>query len=150
MLPGTVYDLQPRLFEQAGRQKNLVPLLTQLHDLAPYDVELTSDLIIHKQFAGQADGTETNLLKLSLPFSVRAMNYIADTVKSRPALYEQVMTNAASLSPNLYFTLGNIFWIEMNRIRPADILIREMRWEPRACCQPVMQTGELPIFWEKV
>jgi tetratricopeptide (TPR) repeat protein len=109
--PGTAYDILPRLNHPSlvGRSDS-VARLDSLHEIAPYDRDI-SDFILKTKFASHpTEDQAVNLLQPVLPFATYAMESVAATVAATdPDRYEALMSQAAALDPALYFTLGNYF-----------------------------------------
>jgi tetratricopeptide (TPR) repeat protein len=109
--PGTVYDILPRLNHPSlvGRPDSAARLDT-LHDAAPYDRDISYFILKTKYNSRPTEEQATALLQPVLPYAAYAMETVAATVAvNNPGKYEKLVSQAATLDPALYFTLGNYF-----------------------------------------
>jgi tetratricopeptide (TPR) repeat protein len=110
-LPGTVYDLTPRMIHPTliGRP-NVVAFFEKLHDLAPYDSRI-SDFILKKKYNNHPTYDQAmELYSNLLPYSVTAIWQVANTVTDQPARYEDLMLQGTNLSPTFYYGLGDYYY----------------------------------------
>lgn len=108
--PGTAYNPLPRFNHPSlvGRS-DVVARVNRLHDLAPYDQNISYNLI-QLQFNKKPTYDQAQqIYKPVLPYATYAMTAVADTVKNQPERYEALMSSAAETDPVRYFNLGNYF-----------------------------------------
>jgi tetratricopeptide (TPR) repeat protein len=110
--PGTAYNPHPRFVQRTLAEcPNSSALLAKLHDLAPYDSDIA--YFILKRIGGNSPDYEqaTNLFQPVLAYATYAMITVASTpeIRRKPDRFEQLYSQAATLDPADYFTLGNYF-----------------------------------------
>jgi tetratricopeptide (TPR) repeat protein len=107
-LPGTVYDLTPRMDHRSlvGRA-DTVARFERLHELAPYDCRIMNYLLNNQFKATPSYDQATNLFQTVLPYSTFAMRTVANIVYNQPELYQNLMLQAAALDPASYYVLGD-------------------------------------------
>ena len=106
--PGTVYDLWPRLDHPSltGRGESF---LEKLHAMAPYNI-LISNFILENKYKRHPDYTQAmDLFSNVLPYSVAAIQTVANTVTGQPARYEELMLQGAKLTPTFYYDLADFY-----------------------------------------
>ena len=109
-LPGTAYDIGPRLRQGSWTQRpDAVTRLEQLHTLAPYDNRI-SHYLIWKKFNNQPTHDQAAAIyKDVLPWSVYAVRTVAQTVTNDPIQFEKLLLDAAPWDPTVYYDLGDYF-----------------------------------------
>jgi tetratricopeptide (TPR) repeat protein len=107
--PGTAYDLHPRLDHPSLISgPDALARFEKLHDLAPYDCRIITQ-IINRKYKGQATFDQTvELYRPVLPYSVTALRAVANTVSDQPVKYEEYLLKVAELDPVCYYTLGDL------------------------------------------
>lgn len=106
-LPGTAYDLGPRLNHPSliARQ-DVTAHFERLHLLAPYDIGI-SEWNIRRKY--QDRPTYEQAMEYYGPlqsYSSAALRDLAATVENQPARYETLMLQAARLNPSAYYELA--------------------------------------------
>jgi len=106
-LPGTVYDLYPRLVHPSLTDRpDAVAFFEKLHALAPYDCRV-SEVLVDDKYGGKPSYDQaTALFQAELPYSLTALKTIASTVVNEPDRYEKLMLQAAQLDPACYYDLA--------------------------------------------
>lgn len=102
-LPGTVYDIAPRLRQESCTQ------LEQLHNAAPYNGQISHELIREKYHNQPTYEQASATYKEVLPWSVAAMRSVARTVTNDPVQFEKLMLDAARWDPTAYYDLGDYY-----------------------------------------
>ena len=119
-LPGTVYDLNPRLYHPSltGRG-DVIAKFEQLHELAPYD-RLLSDYIVKNKYQGKPTYDQAMALYHEIvDYSPAALRTIAKGAYADPARYERLMTQAAEMDPRNYYDLGD-YEYQVNKTAKED------------------------------
>jgi tetratricopeptide (TPR) repeat protein len=108
--PGTAYNPLPRLDHPSliGRPDSEA-WLNKLHELAPYDGDITWYIWKTKYNSKPSYEQAVALFQPTLSYDYHAMGRVADTVQDQPEKYEQLLSKAAELNPSDYFTLANYF-----------------------------------------
>jgi tetratricopeptide (TPR) repeat protein len=108
--PGTAYNPLPRLDHPSltGRP-NSEALLDKLHEMAPYDGDITWYIWKTKYHSKPTYEQAVALFRPTLSYDYHAMGRVAETVQDQPDKYEQLMSRAAEFNPSDYFTLANYF-----------------------------------------
>lgn len=106
-LLGTVYDLGARLHQPTLVDRpDALAFFEKLRQLAPDDCRL-ANFILEKKYNNHPTYEQAmELYSNMLPYSVTAIQTVADTVKDRPDKYENLMLHAADLSPAYYYELA--------------------------------------------
>jgi tetratricopeptide (TPR) repeat protein len=108
--PGTAYNSRPRMdYRSLTRQPDSEVLFEQLHELAPYDWNITYHILESKYHTAPTYEEATALSRPVLPYAYYAMETVAKTIQDQPEKYESLMAKAAEIDPPAYFTLGNYF-----------------------------------------
>jgi tetratricopeptide (TPR) repeat protein len=106
--PGTVYDLHPRLNHPSLIDRpDAVARFEQLHAWAPYDCRIAHFILAKKYNQGPTYGQALAFYGELLPYSVYALETMADTAYDQPERYEMLMLQAAELNPAYYYNLGD-------------------------------------------
>ena len=110
-LPGTVYDLTPRLIlPTLLEHPDGIAFFEKLHELAPYDGRV-SDFILQQKYNNHPTYNQAmELLGDVLPYSAKAILTVANTVTDQPARYEELMLQGAKLTPTFYYNLGEFYY----------------------------------------
>lgn len=111
--PGTAYNPLPRFNHPSlvGRA-DAIARVRVLHQLAPYDRMISFNLIRMECGGKPTYEQAERTYKAVLPYATYAMSAVAETVRNRPDLYEELMSRASELDPARYFNLGD-FCLEM-------------------------------------
>ena len=111
--PGTAYNPLPRFNHPSlVARADAIARVRALHQLAPYN-QIISFNLIRMEFGGKPTYEQAKrTYEAVLPYATYAMSAVAETVRSRPDLYEELMSHAAELDPARYFTLGD-YCLEM-------------------------------------
>jgi len=108
--PGTAYNILPRLDHPSLISRpDSEGVLDKLHELAPYDGNLTWNIWRIKYNSNPTHEQASSLFQPALAYQYFAMEKVADTLKDQPASYEQLMSNAAAINPSDYFKLADYF-----------------------------------------
>jgi hypothetical protein len=109
-LPGTVYDLNPRLDHPSLiHRPDAVVFFEKLRDLAPYDCRVANLIQKRKYHDHPTYEQAIDLYTNVLPYSLFAMRTVALTVENEPDRYEKLMVQAAKLDPSCYYDLARYF-----------------------------------------
>jgi tetratricopeptide (TPR) repeat protein len=107
-LPGTVYDLTPRLNHPSLiNRSDAVARFETLHDWAPYDCRIINFILTQKYPKGPNYYQARTLYENVLPYSVYAMRAVANTAYNQPEQYQNLMLQAAQVDLTCYYDLGN-------------------------------------------
>lgn len=110
-LPGTVYDLNPRLYHPSlVDRSDAVAVFERLHDLAPYDCRIINFLIGKKYQNHPTYEQASDLYSNVLPYSVYAIWQVSNTVTNDPVQYEKLMLEGAKLSPDFNYNLADFYY----------------------------------------
>jgi tetratricopeptide (TPR) repeat protein len=108
--PGTAYNPLPRLDHPSlTRRPDSEAMLDKLHEMAPYDGDITWYIWKTKYNSKPAYEQAVALFQPTLSYNYHAMGRVADTVEDQPEKYEQLLSKAAELNPSDYFTLADYF-----------------------------------------
>ena len=116
-LPGTVYDLNPRLNHPSLVDRGDV--FERLHELAPYDSRIARQIIKRKYQDNPTFDQAMALYHEVTPYSPSALRAVAQGVYGEPAKYEKLMLQAAELDPRNYYDLGD-YEFRMNNTLMED------------------------------
>ncbi len=98
---------------------------------APHDAEL-SGYILRVYYKNHPTNEQAEaLFHASLPYNIYALTVVANTLQDQPSRYEELMNQAAKVSPAYYFEMGKYFqvrkdddttakYFEMGRSLDAD------------------------------
>jgi tetratricopeptide (TPR) repeat protein len=120
-LPGTVYDLNPRLTPPGLTDRpDALAKFEQLRKLAPYDCRI-ANFILTKKYNNQPTYDQAmTLYSNMLPYSVFALRTVACAACQQPELYEKYMLQAAALNPDCYYNLGDYALSQTNEDKAAQ------------------------------
>jgi tetratricopeptide (TPR) repeat protein len=106
--PGTVYDLNPRLYHPSLTDRgDAVAYFEKMHEWAPYDCRVINFILKHK-YNNQPSYFQAGALYGDMPaYSLTAARAVANSVRSDPQQYEKLMLQAAKLDPTCYYNLAN-------------------------------------------
>jgi Tfp pilus assembly protein PilF len=105
--PGTVYDLSPRLYHPSlVDRSDAIAFFEKLHGLAPYDCRIANFILTKKYNNHPTYDQAMILFRDLLPYSVFALETVANAVTNQPEQYEKLMLQAAELNPASYYDLG--------------------------------------------
>jgi tetratricopeptide (TPR) repeat protein len=111
-LPGTAYDLVPRMQQaQFMNHTDLAGLLNHLHALAPYDRDL-SELLLMLKSRDRTNASPAEVAEIYQPvleYMPTADAALAIASSNNPVEFEQWMRKAADLAPGHFFALGHYF-----------------------------------------
>jgi hypothetical protein len=114
--PGTVYDLGARLYQQSLlNHADPIGHYLKLHQMAPYDYRI-ANLLVAKRFNNHPTYDQAMALyDAVLPYSVTALQTVANTCYSnQPDQYEKWTLQAAELNPAGYYNLADFAWHHTN------------------------------------
>ena len=113
--PGTVYDLDARLYQQSLiTRADTIEHFLKLHQLAPYDCR-PANFLINKRFNNHPTYDQAMALyDAVLPYSVTALQAVANSVSNQPDQYVKWMLQAAELNPACYYNLADYAWYHTN------------------------------------
>ncbi len=132
--PGTVYDLNPRLYQTSLTQRpDVVARFEQLHDMAPYDARIANYIIRTKYNDRPTYDQALSLYHELLPWSVYALRRVANTVYyDRSSQYEEFMTEAAELDSSAYYDLGGHAFYFHQEDKAAEYIDKACDTDPDA------------------
>jgi tetratricopeptide (TPR) repeat protein len=106
--PGTVYDLNPRLYHPSLTDRgDAVDYFEKMHEWAPYDCRVINFILKHK-YNNQPTYFQAGALYGDMPaYSLTAALALAGTVTNDPPRYEKLMIQAAQLDPICFYYLGS-------------------------------------------
>jgi tetratricopeptide (TPR) repeat protein len=108
--PGTAYNPLPRLDHPSlTRRPDSEAMLDKLHEMAPYDGDITWYIWKTKYNSKPGYEQAVALFQPTLAYDYHAMGRVADTIQDQPEKYEQLLSKAAELNPSDYFTLADYF-----------------------------------------
>lgn len=110
--PGTAYDPGPRMYHPSlVNRADSGALLENLHALAPYDSHIAYFILSRNGGKDPSYDEASRLLEPVLAYANYAMITVADTpeVRSDPDRYAYLLSEAAAVNPEDYFTLGHYF-----------------------------------------
>ena len=112
--PGTAYDIYPRFNHPSlTNRKDFGELLTQLHEMAPYDNSVTHYYLYQRASPGSRTRLDGPSLEQGyapvLDYSPGLMAGIADAYKGQTDQYEHWMSRAAALQPVWNYALGDFY-----------------------------------------
>jgi len=108
--PGTAYDPLPRFNHSSlVSRPDVLTLVDRLHELAPYDRDISYNLIRLRYHNHPTYEQAQEVYKAVLPFATYAMADVAETVTNDPDRYEALMARASAPDPARYFNLGTYF-----------------------------------------
>lgn len=118
---GTVYDLSPRMYHSTVVDRDdAADYFEKLRALAPYDCRI-ANFILEKKYNQHATYTQVaDLYSNVLPYSVTAIQALADTVKGQPDQYGNLMLQAAKLNPVYYYELAQYALDHQNEDQAAQ------------------------------
>lgn len=130
-LPGTVYDMDARLYQLSfdGRT-DVVVRLEQLHKLAPYDMGVVNFMLTREYANHPTYEQAVALYGPILPYSGVALQTVAGTVGDQPDRYEKLMLQAAELNPARYYNLSDYFLDRTNEDKAALYLDKACDTDP--------------------
>ena len=119
-LPGTVYDLGPRLYHPSltGRG-DAAANFERLQQLAPTDNRILRYIVKNKYNEHLTHDQAMALYHAQLSYSPVALNAVAQTVYDQPARYEELITQAAKIDPRYYYNLCD-YELRMNKVALED------------------------------
>lgn len=120
-LPGTLYDLNPRLYHPSLTDRgDVIADFERLHELAPYDMRI-SNFLVKKKYNEQPTFDQAMALYHELlPYSPAALRAVANSVESQPGKFEPLMKRAAELEPMNYLYLANYMWNRKEEDKAAE------------------------------
>jgi len=130
-LPGTVYDLNPRLNHPSliGRA-DVLAKFEQLRKLAPYDCRIMNFIITKAYTNGPTYDQAMALYGPLLPYSLTALRTVANSVYDQPDRYEKLMVQAAQLNPASYYDIGDYFLNRTNEDKAASYIEKACDSDP--------------------
>jgi tetratricopeptide (TPR) repeat protein len=114
-LPGTVYDLNPRLSQPSLiNRADAVAHFERLRELAPYDCRIANFILAKRYTNCPTYDQAMALYGALLPYSVLAKRTVAWAGRDQPERYEKLVLEAAELNPACYYDLGDYFLSRTN------------------------------------
>lgn len=108
--PGTAYNSRPRMDHRSLTQRpDSEMLFERLHELAPYDCNITYHILETKYHNAPTYEEAAALFQPVLPYVYYAMETVAKTIQDQPEKYESLMAKAGEIDPPEYFVLGDYF-----------------------------------------
>ena len=107
--PGTAYDPAARLHQPTVVGSNWLERVTQLHRLAPYNLDI-SLFLLDNQYSNAP--TETQALDLFgpvIPYYAKGLLVVATTMRNDPDRFERLLLQGVASDPSLYYALGDYF-----------------------------------------
>jgi len=131
--PGTVYDPLPRMHHPSlTRRSDVITVMERLHDLAPYDNNLSFNLIRIKYHGRATYDQMEQIYHPVLEYDSYRMSELAETVPDKPDAYEKLMLKAAAIDPDRYYALGDFFGKLNQDDKAAAYLEKAMALHPDA------------------
>ena len=108
--PGTAYHPLPRMNHPSlTRIRDAVSRLEELHALAPYDTDISYNLLRIKFNSSATLRQYTEVYQPVLDYDAYSLNTVAQAAASDREQYEKLMMKAANLDPFRYYTLAESF-----------------------------------------
>ena len=120
-LPGTVYDLDPRMLDPCVvDDADALLRFDKLRELSPYDCRILN-FISGKRYENHPTYDQAAALYRDvLPYSLFALTTVAYATREQPELYEKLMLQAAQLDPSSYYELGDYVLARGEEDRAAE------------------------------
>jgi tetratricopeptide (TPR) repeat protein len=99
-----------------------VALLEKLHEIAPYDEDISFNLLRFKYKNGATFAQKEAVYRPVLEFSSYQMFELSKSITDQPQEYEKLLLKAARLDPFSYYLLGNYFQERGNEQKAAAYL----------------------------
>jgi hypothetical protein len=108
--PGTAYDSFPRMDHPSlVARRDVIPLMERLHELAPYECEVSAELLHIKYHDKPTFEQMEQVYYPLLEYHSSKINDLAQTVIETPDRYEKLMLRSAAIDPYRYYSLGEFF-----------------------------------------
>jgi tetratricopeptide (TPR) repeat protein len=126
--PGTAYDPYPRLdHSNLVRQPNSVARLELLHEIAPYDCDISYSLCRIK-YKKNANYEQTEAIYHPiLEYDSDLMYQLSKTLTNNPSAYEMLLAKTAAIDPYRYYNLGEYFERAGNEEKAANYYQKGMQ-----------------------
>ncbi|EEF62481.1 tetratricopeptide repeat protein [Pedosphaera parvula] len=126
--PGTAYDPYPRLdHSNLVRQPNSVTRLELLHEIAPYDCDISYSLCRIK-YKKNANYEQTEAIyRPILDYDGDLMYQLSKTLTNNPGAYETLLAKTAAIDPYRYYNLGEYFEHAGNEEKAANYYQKGMK-----------------------
>jgi len=113
-LPGTAYDFYSRSFHPSmTNRKDVVALMSHLHELAPYNNFVTHYYLYVRSGPGHALVSEGRAMEEAyssvLEFNSNLAGAVGEAYRPEPEQFEKWMKRAASIDPYWYYPLGDYY-----------------------------------------
>jgi hypothetical protein len=129
--PGTAYDFPARSFHPSlVNGAGVVPRLQKLHDISPWDLQITCWLIDKKYGTNVSEAQLMELYQPVLDYSVDAAVCLANASTNNPARYEEFMMKAAAMHPAFNWQLSRHFWNLTNDVKAAEFADKAFELDP--------------------
>jgi len=129
--PGTAYDPSPRMNHPSliGR-RDVIPLMERLHELAPYEDDLSFNLLRLKYHDKPTFEQMEQVYHPELEYNSFKMYELAKTITGKPEQYEKLMLRSAAIDPYRYYILGDFFQERDQDEKAAAYLEKAMALHP--------------------
>ncbi len=129
--PGTAYNPLPRLDHPSlTRRPDSEALLGKLHEMAPYDSDISWFIWKTKYKEKPTYDEASALFQPVLSYDYEAIKRVADSVRNQPTKYEQLMLQAAAINPSAYFTLSDYCIINQEDDKAASYIEKGNSLDP--------------------
>lgn len=130
-LPGTAYNLQPRLYHPSPTVwPNAYELFDRLRERAPYDMDLLYYIYRLRYNMHPSFERAKELFGPILPYSDMASVYVARAAWDEPDKYETYMLQAAGINPSRYFELADYLMKQNDDDKTAEIIEKGKALDP--------------------
>jgi len=121
--PGTVYDIFPRLDHRSLVERpDALAFMETLRARAPGNELVLDYLLKHKYDSKPTHDQAAALYASLLPYDVRALWTVAQTVRDQPDQYEQLLLQAAEINPAYNYQLSYYFNGLTNRAKAGEYM----------------------------
>jgi len=108
--PGTAYHPLPRMNHPSlVNRPDTVTVLEQLHARAPYDNDISFNLVRIKYHDQATFEQEEEIYRPVLDFASGQMYELSRKLTENPDQYEKLLSKAAAINPYRYYNLGEFF-----------------------------------------
>jgi hypothetical protein len=131
--PGTAYDLVPRLDHPSLVSRgDYVPMLEKLHEIAPYDCNISVELVRKKYGDKPTYEQMEQVYHPVLEYDSYKIADLAATLVDKPQEYEAQMLKAAAIDPFRYYNLSEYLQKRNQDEKAAAYLEKAMLLHPDA------------------
>ena len=147
--PGTAYNPLPRMNHRSLVERpDVVACLERLHELAPYDDNITFNLMRFKYKGFVTYEQVEPLYHPVLDYDSYRIAQLAETVRSKPAEFEKLMLKAAEIDPYRYYTLAKFVIAQNAEAKGAAYLEKAMKLHPDSVAA-ANQSGWLIEYYQR-